>query len=109
MIVKFPDQLSLREDCYEAPSSNVHIQSCLVDSANNKILVTLEVEASSMMTQNLVLEILTRNGAAILVQNFDFYIYSLIQTDENNLEGIMYNALFYPNVLLEAGLPNFRL
>ena len=108
VIIVLPTQLAIKEDCYETPSSAIPVLQCLTDqTANNKIYISLEARTYLTTPVNLQIRALVLNGGtagtAGTVSPFDYYLYSIVQTDNTQTQNLVYSVTgVSPSITLVA-------
>jgi len=79
LIIAFPPELDLREDCYETLESDIPVESCFTNPSNRRVYITLENQTYPTVPKNLKVSILTTNGGSLgPIGKFNYWIFNTI-------------------------------
>ena len=108
VIIDVASQISLLNDCSEGINSQIQVLRCTTDTTNNRIIVTLEAATFAATSRNLILRVLTQNGAtAGAVGGFNYYLYTTAATSPAVTTGQSYASTgVVPGITLTAQAPN---
>ena len=94
VIIVFPPQVKVGEDCYEYSGSEIPIESCTPDTPHNKVIIILENKIYPTTPKVFKVSILALNGDTFgTMDRFSYYIYSTIESNPLVTTGQVYAVL----------------
>ena len=107
VIISVGNRINVGVDCYENTNSQIQILQCTTDTTNNRVLITLESKTYAAASRNLIVNVVSTNGAtAGAVNNFNFYYYTTVETNPTVATGQANSYLnVNPGVTLTSTAP----